>query len=64
MPLLATISSAPTNDIQPKPAPMRRPAMMEGTAAGKSTSVIVRKFPTPNMLAASRKRISTFLAPR
>ena len=38
MPLLAAMSSAPIRLCQPAPALMRRPAMMDGSEAGSSTS--------------------------
>src|ERR1043166_3220210 len=56
MPLEATMSSAPMSDCQPRPALTRRPATMEGTEAGSSTSVTIRRCEAPSMRAASMRR--------
>ena len=42
-PAAATINSAPTSDCQPRPAATRKPATIEGTEAGSSTSTMVRR---------------------
>ena len=43
---------------------MRRPATIDGTAAGNSTSVIARHELAPSICAASMYLRSTCLAPR
>jgi hypothetical protein len=63
-PVDATISSAPIRDCHPSPADTLKPAVIDDTEDGSSTSRMIRQLGVPSICAASTSGRLVKRAPR